>query len=181
MTKAKLYLAGFAALLILAAAVVGWWRAHERALILRGIQAEQVRALEERDAAQRKVDSLLAVEQVATVDTFVRWRDRWRDSIVTLTFTDTLVHVDTVRQIIHVADSTVRACETALGTCTRRVQSLLSLVANRDSVINILRDTPTPGGKRAGVYLGAGSCAAWDFDRIRPALCVGLFAGVRIF
>jgi hypothetical protein len=83
------------------------------------------------------IDSLRSVERADTV-LLMRWRDRWRVSVDTLELSDTIVVPGpVVREIVYVADSTIRACTTALATCQVRAseaEKLVSLYTSRDTI-----------------------------------------------
>jgi hypothetical protein len=110
-----------------AALLGGWLYGNEREA--NGVLSAQLRASESRgDSLARRVGR---VDRVFVRDT-VRLT-RWRDSLVVLRDSLTLTDTVEVRTYIAASDSTIRACSTALDTCTVRV-------ATRDTLIATLRD-----------------------------------------
>lgn len=120
---------GPVALILSAIALLTMRDCYQQAL---GARDERIRAL----GAQ--LDSLATVgrrlDTVYLRDTLrlTQYVDRWHRLTDTMRLTDTLHRRDTVtvtREVLVVADSTIRACTAALGTCEQRVGNLSQRLA----------------------------------------------------
>jgi hypothetical protein len=131
------------------------WQAYSAMLRRDGALHEQVRALETRNAQLE--DQAGRIDTVYRTDTITLRKVRYATD--TLLRRDTVIHTDTVRQIV--AEER-RACSAALSTCEAQKANLRAQIANLDSTITVL-NKQHPGwfrrttGKLA--WLGAGVAA----------------------
>lgn len=85
-------------------------------------------------AQSARLDTVWLVKQ----DTFRLYRQRWDTLRTVERFTDTLIHRDTVRMVIAVADSTIRACTSLVETCEDQKAVLRSRVVAESTAVQAL-------------------------------------------
>jgi cell division protein FtsB len=107
------------------------WQAYDAMLRRDGALHEQVRALETRNA--KLEDEAGRIDTVYRTDTITL--RKVRHATDTLLARDTVIHTDTVRQIV--AEER-RACSAALQTCEAQKANLRAQIANLDSTITVL-------------------------------------------
>jgi hypothetical protein len=129
-----------------------------------GVAHERERAAAQvaRTRVAAVVETLRVVEIQYRTDTLrlTRWRTRWDTLITERHYHDTVW----VERVIAVADSTIRACTQALGTCERRValeqqraalfQAQLTDMARRIRQTKRRRVIELVGAASAGLVLG---------------------------
>lgn len=68
--------------------------------------------------------------------------------------TDTVIHVDTVRQLLAAADSTIHACQVVVVTCEQRAATEHALRLEREQEIHVLKASRPRVGFKSGVIVG---------------------------
>lgn len=142
------------------AGLTGWRLAETTAELDRAERAVAAGVVREQRAVY-VADSLRGQYRADTVR-LRSWRTRWdtvRAGIDTLHDTVT-VPVEVVREVVAVADSTVKACTMALRTCERRIAAAESVTVavrvQRDAWQSALTATERRGRWEKLLWLGAG-------------------------
>lgn len=138
----------------LAVALVGflWWQQHEAGTRREGMLEEAIRQLAERNANLE--EDAGRIDTVYRTDTITLRKVRYATD--TLLARDTVIHTDTVRQIV--AEER-RACSAALSTCEAQKANLRAQIANLDSTIAVLNKQRPGWFKQTSgklLWLGAG-------------------------
>lgn len=142
-------------------------RADDRATIAQHEQT--IKALQRQ---QRRVDSVYISDTV----NLRSWRDRWDTLRLVTHTTDTLVSIDTLRLVVGVADSTIQACTTALGTCEERLAVRDQRIAVDSSTIRALSRSLARARVRSRLGCVAGpTLTPGGIDY------VGVSCGIRVF
>lgn len=171
----KIQVAAAAILLALSTGAVTAYNHHQREIGRREMVIAQLAA--EHRAALQRADSLEKAFRIDTVR-FVRLRTVWDTAYRTLT--DTVQLTDTVRvpvTVLVTADSTIRACSQALGTCEQRVAAERTARQAADRQVKILLQQMPGPLSRCGA--GVGAAAVWDGKGVRAG--PGVTVGCRVF
>ncbi len=130
---------------------------------------------------QKRVIRLDTVYIQQTKDRIVT-RQRW-DTIATIVNrVDTLVHRDTLRLVVAVADSAIRACTVTVETCEQRTAALRQIVTADSGALRALSRELARAKirNRLGCYAG-GQLTASSVNPIEVRAGVGIGCGLRMF
>ena len=150
-------------LVVLALGAVGrgYYVWQEKQRQIGRLEVELVQSAHELRAAKMLADSLAKIEK-PQVTAAVKWRTKW-DTLKAGIDTQWLkpdsvpVPVEIVRYITAAADSTIRACSTALQTCEARGNALSrALAASERSNVILKASYPSPARKWLHGAVGAG-------------------------
>lgn len=155
-TTAKAY--AFAAALVVAAAIYFGWRQYERAV---GARDEKIKTLRVSNDSLEKLSKRVDIQFVTDTLRLAGKKanyDSAKASVEAKWLHDTIpVPVEVVKTIIQKADSTQAACSVVVTDCVKQVGVQRALVANRDSVISILKAEKPGILARCGLSGGYGA------------------------
>lgn len=109
-------------------------KAARQAAADQALLGERDRTIEALKANVARLDTVWLVQ----TDTFRVFRQRWDTLRQVERFTDTLIHRDTLRLVVAVADSTIQACTDLLGTCDQQKMALRSIIRADSAAVRAL-------------------------------------------